>query len=349
MNIAVIMAGGYGERFWPLSRISKPKQCLPIISDKPIIIETVDRLKPLFQENIYISTVSNLSLQIKKIYPKAKFILEPASKNTAACIGLSIISLMKQNNDPIIFIETADHYYKDKNSYLNNIKAGIEAAEKENKIILMGIKPTTPHTGYGYIHTGKKFNIKNNINEEIPILEVMEFKEKPDLKTAEGYLRSGDYLWNSGIFIFRASVMLEEIKKYMPNLHKALIKIKDSNKDDDVLKKEFENLEKISIDYGVIEKTKKILVVKAEMHWDDVGDLKAFEKIMPKDEHGNSFKGNYISLDSSENIIIGKKLISLLGVNNLIICETDDAIFICDKNRTQDIKKLTSQLDKKFL
>lgn len=339
MNHAVIMAGGYGERFWPLSRKSRPKQCLPIHTEKPMIKETADSLVDVFGDSIYISTGKDMAGEIKKIMPKAKFIVEPMSRNTAACIGLSAITLLDKDPDAIMFLETADHMYEDQALYIEHIRYALKIAKKDDVIVLMGIKPTYPHTGLGYIE-------KDEIvyDDKINLYKVKCFKEKPDLKTAKEFVESGNFLWNSGMFIAKCKVMLDEIKNHMPKLYEGLMNIKKSGFDESVVMKEFEKFEKISIDYGVMEPSEKTCVIDADMHWDDIGDLAAYDRFSEKDKAGNVRKGEIIEIDSKNNIVLGKKLIALLGVENLIIAETDDVILVADKKRSQDVKKIVQKL-----
>ncbi len=330
---AVILAGGYGTRFWPKSRKNIPKQCLPISSDKSMIVETIERLKPITDE-FYISTGKNLENPLKELLPDVNYIIEPLARNTAAAIGLSAITL----GEGIMFIETSDHAYADPKQYLENLKAGIEMA-KQDKIVLIGIKPTFPHTGYGYIQQGDIIE-----DEKIKIYKIKEFKEKPDLKTAESYLKEGNYLWNSGMFISKVSVMLEAIEKHMPLLYKALIKIKESNFDENILKKEFEKLESISIDYGIMEKAENTVVIRGEFPWDDVGDWKAMERIHKKDSNGNIILANHKG-DAKNSIIIGED-IETENIENMIIVDTKDALLVCEKDRCQDVKKIVEKLEK---
>ena len=330
--IPVIMAGGNGERFWPLSRINNPKQCLKITSNKTMIQETIDSLKPL-SKNIFISTRQDLKNKIKKTI-NAQFILEPERRDTAAAIGLACIEVMKKHNDPVIFIETADHFYKDKVNYRKHIKLAYKEAKK-NSIILIGIKPTFPNTGYGYIQP------KNNNK----ISEIKSFKEKPNEKKAKLFVKN-NYLWNSGMFVFKASVMLEEIKKYMPKLYKGLLEIKKSSKNK---AKIFKTLDKISIDFGIIEKSKKTKVLKGTFPWEDVGSWKSMENIHKADKNNNILLGKATTLNSKNNITINKKLVALCDVNNLIIIESKDAILVCKKDSCQDVKKLVKNLKKDYL
>jgi mannose-1-phosphate guanylyltransferase len=340
MTYIVIMAGGSGTRFWPKSRKNIPKQCISITSEKPMIQETVERLERLTErKNIYIATGSNLEKPIKKILPDINFVIEPCAKNTAACIGLSAIAIAKKDPEAVMVIETADHTYSDVDSYIANLSEGVEMA-KENKIVLIGIKPTFPHTGYGYIHQGEL--IKEN---EIKIYEIAEFKEKPDLKTAKEFLENGNYLWNSGIFISKVNIMLNAIQRYMPNLYRSLINISNSNFNQEVLEKEFNNLESISIDYGVMERATNTVVLRGEFPWDDVGDWKAMERIYPKDEKGNIVLADHRG-DARNCIIIGNgKPIETGDIEDLIIIDTKDCLLVCDKDRCQEVKKIIEILE----
>ncbi len=335
MASIVIMAGGSGTRFWPKSRKNIPKQCIKITSDKPMIVETVERLKPI-ADDIYISTGTHLEKPIKEILPDVKYVIEPMPKNTAACIGLSAISM--QDPEEVMIIETADHAYSDEEAYLAHLKAGISSAEKGN-IVLIGIKPTSAHTGFGYIHQGDKIK-----DENIEIYEIEDFREKPDSRTAKEFLESGDYLWNSGIFISKAGTMLQAIEKHMPELYTALMKIKDSNFDQNTLHQEFKDLESISIDHGIMEKADNTVVVRGEFPWDDVGDWSAMERIHEKDE-----KNNIILADHKGNarncIIIGdEKPIETDDIEDTIIVDTKDCLLVCSKDRTQEVKKIVEKL-----
>ncbi|MBN2881493.1 mannose-1-phosphate guanylyltransferase [Candidatus Woesearchaeota archaeon] len=342
MDYAVILAGGYGQRFWPLSRMNKPKQCLPIVSDKPMIKDTIDRLSVVFGENIYISTGRDMSDEIKKIMPDSKFIIEPMARNTAACIGLSAMTLFSRDPDSVMFIETADHYYKDVELYLSHVRFALSKAKETDKIILIGIHPSSIHTGYGYIE--KDSIVDSN---SIDLCGVKSFKEKPSYDIAKEYVESGKFLWNSGMFISKCSVMLAEIEKNLPELYASICRIRDSNFDESVLNFEFEKLEKISIDVGVMEKSSEVLVVDAQMHWDDVGDFNAYERILTPDSDGNFVKSDIVSVNSTGNIVVGNKLVSLIGVKDLIVITTDDVVLVCDKNCSQDIKKVIEILNEK--
>jgi mannose-1-phosphate guanylyltransferase len=335
----VIMAGGSGTRFWPYSRSNKPKQLLKIFSDKSMMNETVNRLSPVISsENIYVATNSHLADLMKQELKGVNYVVEPIPKNTAACIGLSAISIMEKDPEGVMFIETSDHVYKDEEAYINTIRKAAIAAIK-NKIVLIGIKPTFAHTGLGYIQYGNVFD------EGIPDTYIIDdFKEKPDLKTAKSFLEQGNYLWNSGMFIAKCSVMLDEINKYMPELYDGLLRIKNSGFDSDVISEVFEYIDGVSIDYGVMEKSDNTVVIKTDMPWDDIGDFLALERWFTKDENRNTvlceFEGNAadcIIMSQSRKIIAN-------NVTSLIIADTPDATLIMQKEDMQNIKKLYTKV-----
>lgn len=339
MLTAVIMAGGYGKRFWPLSRRNKPKQCLALFSKKPMIRETVDRLINLIPaDRIFISTGAELEEPIKKILPDVNYIIEPMARNTAACIGLSAIAVMQRYPDAVMFIETSDHVYKDVSAYYEHITAAYEMA-KEGRIVLIGIKPTYPRTGFGYIRQGEL--VKDG---KIKIYGVKRFKEKPDIETAKKYLSSGEYLWNSGTFIAQCSVMLNEIKLLMPELYEGLMKIKDSCFDKQVMHDVFQNLKSISIDYGVMEKSKNIVMARGELQWNDVGDFDAIDELHDKDENGNIIMARH-SGDARNCIIIGGE-ISTSNMSDMIIVDAGDCLLVCKKGRSQEVKNIVDELEK---
>ncbi len=338
-RFVVIMAGGFGERFWPASTKETPKQCLKIFTEKTMIEETVERLTQLIPEkNIFISTGKNLFEPIKKVVPRAKFVLEPIAKNTAACIGLSAIKILSENPEATILVETSDHTYKDNKKYFEHLEIGFKEAEK-GKIVLIGITPTRPETGYGYIEKGNKIKDK--------LFEVKRFVEKPNKEKAEEFIESKNFLWNSGIFIFKAKVILESFKQFMPNLYQGLMKIKQSNFNEKIMQEVFNGLENISIDYGIMEKELNLSVVEAPIDWDDIGDWTALERKFGKDENQNTLIAPTIAIESKNNIVFGKKLIGLIGVKNLIIVESNDKILICHKNEAQNVKKIVKLIEKK--
>ena len=337
----VIMAGGRGERFWPQSRESLPKQCLKVFSDKTLIEETFSRLERLIpKERIYIVTNQELSEKIGQVLPNANFIVEPCAKNTAACIGLSAAKIRAEDKDAVILIETSDHVYKDVDAYIETLETALNEAE-QGELVTIGIKPTRPETGFGYIRKGEK---KKDAKGENVFL-VKEFREKPNLEKAMEFLDSGEFLWNSGLFAFKADKIMEEFKEHMPQLHQGLQKISGSGFDQKVLEETFKSLESISIDYGIMEKEKRIVMVEGRIPWDDVGDWSAMERLFEQDEDNNVFKGKVVAINSGDNIVFSKRLVGLVSVDNLIVVETDDAILVCEKESAQRVKELTKKLE----
>jgi mannose-1-phosphate guanylyltransferase len=337
----VIMAGGRGERFWPQSRESLPKQCLKVFSDKTLIEETFFRLERLIpKERIYIVTNQELSEQIKAVIPDAKFIVEPCAKNTAACIGLSAAKIHSLDKEAVILIETSDHVYKDVDAYIETLETALSEAE-QGELVTIGIKPTRPETGFGYIRKGDK---KKDAKGENVFL-VKEFREKPNLEKAIEFLDSGEFLWNSGLFAFKSDKIMEEFKEHMPHLHQGLQKISQANFDEKVMSEVFQGLESISLDYGLMEKEKRIVMVEGRIPWDDIGDWAAMERLFEQDEDYNVFKGNVVSINSGNNIVFSKRLVGLVNVDNLVVVETDDAILVCEKESAQRVKELTKKLE----
>lgn len=338
--ITLILAGGRGERFWPLSRIKHPKQSLPLISEKPMILETYDRLKSL--GDFAIVANSELCLQFKKILPSGPlYIEEPCARNTAPAIGFACQKIMHTYGDCIIFIETADHFYKDVEKYTTEIKKACLYAEKKNKIVLLGINPTEPHTGYGYIEEGE--NLAANF------FSVLSFKEKPPLDVAKQYLKQGTFSWNSGMFIAKCSVLLKEFQTFLPTMYASFQSMDHQEYSKKIVQKLFPSLERISIDYGIMEKSENTVVLKSNMHWDDIGDYNAIARVHSVQKNGNYYQNDVVTIDSQENIIISEKLVALIGVDNLVIIDTPDALLICDRKETQKIKSLLKDLDEKYL
>ena len=342
----VIIAGGRGTRFWPVSRESRPKQLLNLFEDKPLIESTIQRVLPLIStDNIYISTGADLQPKMMEIIGETvQYIIEPVPKDTAAAIGLSAVRLMKDNNDEdaIMIVLPADHYIKNQDGFLDTIKTGIEFA-KQDMLVTIGIKPDFPSTGYGYIRP------ENTLKEEgIKAWKVGEFFEKPDAKTAEEFIKKG-YFWNSGMFIWKCSVILNEMKKNLPGHYQGLMKIRDAintENEFNVIEEVFNEFEKISIDFGVMEKSQNSAVIEGAFDWDDVGTWRSYDRHLPKDEQGNVVQGKFFSIDSKNNIVISEdRVVSTIGISNMIIVDTKDALLIVPKDKAEDVKKLVDKLE----
>lgn len=354
MLTAIIMAGGSGERFWPLSTPEKPKQLLKIFSEKTMIRETVDRILPIIKpENIFIATNIIQAKEIEKELsdiPKENIIIEPLFKDTAAAIGYSSLIIenrfkdkLKENEKIEVVVLASDHLIKKEEEFRNAILKASKEAEENGVIVTLGIKPHKPETGYGYIEVKDK-NIELN-----SICKVRRFREKPSYETAESYISAGNYLWNSGMFIFTTEtifknfeVLMEEHTEIFNELREILKTNLTGKELSDKVRPYFENFEKISIDFGIMEYSKNIRVIPVDIDWNDIGSFNAFDEIFPKDETGNIVRGNKIkNLDSKNNIVISEDLnISLLGIEDLVIVQNKENLLITRKNRTQDIKKI---------
>lgn len=345
----LILAGGKGTRLWPVSRESSPKQSQPLFGEQTLLQNTYQRICKGFKENdIFISTSQQQLPHIKKQLPQVKqsqLIVEPVAKNTAAAIGLASALLSRSNPQEIIATVNSDHFIKDIKEYLRVIKlAGKIVKEYPDHLVLIGLNPTYPETGYGYIKLNKELSAVGKDK----IFTVDSFKEKPDLKTAKRYLRHWAYLWNPAYFVFRASAMLDLFKDYLPGQYRILMKIKNSPA---VLKSEFLRIKPISIDYGIMEKTKKLLCLPASFAWADIGHWRNVQEILSTGPDSNVVKGRHVHLDSHGNLIysFSNKLVATIGISNSIIVETNDAILICPKDRAQDVKNLVALLKKQGL
>ncbi|NEX02291.1 MULTISPECIES: mannose-1-phosphate guanylyltransferase [Pseudobutyrivibrio] len=342
----VIMAGGGGTRFWPLSRHEVPKQLLNLSGKDLMVNETIDRVATLCDKSdIFIVTnVDQVPGMEKATTGRIKpdhILSEPSARNTAACIGYAAFEIVKKYGDGVMCIFPSDHYIKNEAAFTATLKDAIAEAE-QGSLVTMGITPTFPCTGYGYIRFDK--------TETATAKKVVEFKEKPDLKTAEEYVASGEYSWNSGMFVWKASVILAEFEKLLPDVYACLTKIADAMGTADekkVIDEVYPTIPSISIDYGIMEKSDKVKVISAEMGWNDVGSWDNLGVLHEADSDGNVFAGDHLAIDTKGCITYSKKrLISTVGVENLIIVETDDAIMVVDKSRAQDVKLIVEELKK---
>lgn len=356
----VIMAGGSGTRFWPLSREAMPKQLLRIGGDETLIQQTIRRVNPLIPlDRIFIVTNENHAEQIRFQVPEIKkenYIIEPAARNTAAAIGLAAVHIKRHNPDAIMCVLSADHVIKDNDLFLNILKDAFKVAAMDY-LVTIGLKPTRPETGYGYIETGETIGISNHkpdvsgTTSDFSVFTVKRFVEKPDIETAVRYLHDGHFLWNSGMFVWKTGRILEEIECYMPVLSQRLKGIESSiGKEDEeaVTGRMFADLESVSIDYGVMEKSGSVAVIPADFAWNDVGSWTALDDISQRDEGGNVIVGNITDIDSRNSIIYASdRLVATIGLQDMIIVDTDDATLVCRKDRAQDVKKIVEKLKKR--
>ncbi len=346
MNLyAVIMAGGVGSRFWPRSKKKTPKQLLNIFGTNTMIQETVERLNGIVpEENIFLITNKVQRDEIIKQLPdipKENVIEEPFGRNTAACIGLASLIVKSKCADAVTLILPADHIIKDIKDYHKTLNEAAEFAEKSKGLVTIGIKPTRPETGYGYIQMEE-----NEIADHIH--KVYTFAEKPNYATAVRFLESGDFYWNSGMFIWHVDAILNEIEKYMPDLHEGLGELKpslNSPQFSDTLANVYGKLRNISIDYGIMEKSQNVYLIKGEFTWSDVGSWEEVYQLTNKDENGNALVGTIFTEMTVDSYIYSPdKFTSVIGVDNLIIINTDNALLVCRRDKSQDVKKIVDHL-----
>lgn len=358
---AVIMAGGSGTRFWPLSREAMPKQLLKIGAEDTLIQETVKRVLPLIKrQDIFVVTNHGLSdainMQLSSKFGDSwdmNFILEPEARNTAPALGLAALHLNRIDPEGIMVVFSADHAIRKADEFLNLLRKA-EYAAADNYLVTLGIKPDRPETGYGYIKAGAPCYGSDETgqgSENGNVCMVEAFVEKPNIETAREYLRQGRYYWNSGIFVWKTSTLLREIEKHAPSLYKGLLEIQKeigTNKEAEVIRQVFKRLESISIDYAVMEKTERAAVIPADIGWSDVGSWTALDDVSERDTSGNVITGNVIDVDSHDSIIYAeKRLVATIGLKDIVVVDTPDATLVCSKDRAQDVKKVVAELKKR--
>ncbi len=338
--IPVILAGGKGERFWPLSRRTYPKQFLSLDgSGKSLLQATANRLLPLAQnwEQLWVITSAIIADGVKKqlpLLPDNNLLIEPEGKDTAPAVAWATLEIVKRyGNDVVIAFFPADHWIGNQVAFESTINAAAELAHTEAAIVTLGITPDYPSTGYGYIEQGE---MKGNFNN-LPVYKVARFTEKPDQNTAESFIKTGKFSWNSGMFIFRADIVLKELKNYAPQILEPL-----TNKG----KEAYAELEKKSIDYALMEKTKLAYVLPADFGWDDLGDWNALERLI-KGNNENVEIGNHVSLDTKNSIIYASnndEVVVTIGLEDVVIVRHENATLVVNKNRTQEIKQVLQLL-----
>lgn len=344
-TFSVIMAGGGGTRFWPLSRQCKPKQLLNLSGGDAMINETIKRNSPIIPiENTYIVTNKSQGEILKTMLISGvkheNILLEPVGRNTAACVGFAAIKIQKLHGDSLMCIFPSDAYINKDKEYCDTLSKAISYALENDSFITLGVYPTFPSSGYGYI----KFN-NSTSSEDVYFVE--EFVEKPSVEKAKSYLKSGKYLWNSGILISRSSVILENIKRFLPKLYKQLESMSEyfgTKEELEMIDRIYPALQSISIDYGILERSDDVAVVPGDFGWNDIGSWDMMGVVIPPDENGNIVKAEHMGIDTKNTIIYGNKLITTIGLDNMIVVNTDDALLICPRSRAQDVKEIVDLL-----
>ena len=359
-SYAIIMAGGVGARFWPYGSFKMPKQFLPVATSKDSMLQlTVKRIKDIIPyQQMFVVTNAQYVSEVKKQVPRIptnNIIGEPIGRNTAPCVGLAAILLKQFDEKSNMVILPADHLIENEDEFKKTITAGLKFTESNDAIVTLGISPTHPETGYGYIQfiEDAYLSVETAESEKVTIYKVKTFAEKPTLEIARHFLESGDFLWNSGMFIFRADVILNEMKKSLPDMHHELIKLeKDihTNKFKSALEKAYSRIKGISIDYGIMEKADNVYVIKGSFIWSDLGSWDEVYRIKPKDKQGNVITSDSFFKDSYNNLVMSPKgFVSLVGVNDLIVISSKDGLLICKRGRSQEVKEIVDFLKRKGL
>lgn len=344
MLCALIMAGGKGTRFWPLSTENKPKQFLNLLGEETMIQMTVNRLLPLISmDKIFIVTGRQYKDLVKEQLPELpeeNIIIEPYGRNTAPCIALSAFYINKKFKNATLAVLPSDHLIKDEVEFLKTLAAAEKFIdEKEDSIVTIGIKPSRPDTGYGYINFGQTAEVYDK-NE---IKEVSKFVEKPDENKAKEYLDNGSYLWNAGMFIWKTNNILALTKKYLYKTYESLSEVAAANDEyyESELNIKYNDVDNISIDYGILEKYDDIYVIPSDFGWDDVGSWKAIERYCKKDKNDNISIGKNINYNSNNSIVISNlKPIVITGLDNIFVVDSDDVIIVGSRDKLDEIKKI---------
>ncbi|HET56145.1 MAG TPA: mannose-1-phosphate guanylyltransferase [Ignavibacteria bacterium] len=338
----VIMAGGVGSRFWPRSRKSKPKQLLNIFGENSMIRETYKRVSNFVKsENVFVIT-NKLQSELIQLdlpeLPKGNIISEPVGKNTAPCVAVSAKIINNKSQDSVIITLPADHLIKDKNEFERLILKWAKFAFENNVLLTFGIIPERPETGYGYINYDKS-------SQTDGVYKVNKFVEKPNLEKAKEYLSGGNYLWNSGMFIWRSDVILDEVQKYLPETHSLIAKLKNGDYDN-IIEEIYPMFQSTSVDYGIMEKSDRVYVIEGNFGWSDVGSWESVYELSPKDNNGNAVNGDVLTIDSKDSYIYSdNKFTAVVGVNDLVVINLDDALLVCHRKKAQAVKDVVDNLN----
>lgn len=350
---AVIMAGGVGSRFWPKSRESMPKQFQAVFGEKTLFQRTWQRIMRLVKpENVYVITnqiQKGVALSQVPELPESNVIAEPFGRNTAPCIATAASVISSRSEDSVMIVLPSDHLISQEENFIAQLRNAVQVANKRKSLVTLGIRPTHPETGFGYIHFQK--DVDDPELRNYGARKVIGFKEKPDPETAAKFIESGEYLWNSGMFVWRTDVIVRELEMnlvHFSDFYKQLRIAFGSPDFERILSEFYLRVNSISIDYAVMEKASNVLTIPSNFIWSDVGSWDEVYRLSDKDKEGNTFVGDVISFESSNNFVMANhRLIALVGINDTVVVETDDALLICRRGRSQSVKEIVDILRKK--
>jgi mannose-1-phosphate guanylyltransferase len=348
---AVIMAGGRGTRFWPLSRSRRPKQLLPIVSERTMIQETAARVRQLVPaERTWVVTAAELADEVAQqlaFLDRDRILIEPVGRNTAPAVGLAAAHLLARDPAAVMAVLPADHAIADEAAFRAALAAAATAAAQHGRLVTLGVTPSRPETGYGYIESGP---VATRI-AGLSCHEVVAFREKPDLDTAQRYLADGRHAWNAGIFVWRADIIRDEIAAHLPVLAGALADpalVAGGARAAAALAAAYAALEPISIDYGVLERSRRIWMLPIDCGWNDVGSWTALYDVRPRDAAGNAVAGEVVLADARNSVVhAGGPLVALVGVEDLIVISTPDAVLVCARDKAQDVRQVVGELERR--
>jgi len=348
---AVVMAGGKGTRFWPKSRLRTPKQLQRIVSNKTMIAQALGRLSPIVPPSRVIVVTHRDQFKaarrcLPKV-PKSNFIIEAVGRNTAPCILVASLWIKKKDPDALTVVLPADHIIQNKKEFQKDLRAAVSFAKQRGAHITFGIKPNSANTGYGYIERARRVSCQKGVN----IYKVKKFTEKPILRRAEQFVKSGRYYWNSGMFVWSCDTIIESYRKHLPRIYRALKGYEDVISGflrAKFIKRAYRKIPSVSVDYGIMERTRSAFVLQAMFDWSDVGSWRELENLWPKDKNKNACRGRVIAFDSKNNILFSdKRLVASVGLKDMIVVETDDAVLVCPKSCAQDVKHLVELMARK--
>jgi len=343
----VVMAGGGGTRLWPKSRENFPKQMHAFAGDKPLVQAMTDRLCDILgRDKVFIIANVHHAQMIREaeICSEDAIFIDPYRRDTAPCIGLAATYISRIDPEGVIGIFPSDHHIEGEAEFTQTVRAAKVLAGK-GKVVTIGINPSGPETGYGYIQLMPDYEVV----EGCRVHTAKRFVEKPDAETAARYVASGEYVWNSGMFVWSVPTILGLFKQFLPDMYERLMRIRDAvgtSSEQEVLHREYEAMQRISVDYGIMEKLNDIAVVRATFRWSDIGSWTAVSDIMPKDGDGNAVSAFHVGIDTRNSLVMGPegKLIATIGIEDLVVVDTDDALLVCPKSRAQDVKKLVEEM-----